>query len=133
LAGGALVVAANMIVHFNQGFTCGLSLNDFGDKHKADLPLGMQHVHELLATVSASHGWCSRGCVLCCIVSSAPSTIVTSVDAANLTVLDPQHILCAMKTGMLYIISLQTHMAGYGPKIVFVFRCGALCRRSAAI
>jgi hypothetical protein len=56
--------------------------------------------------------------VVSCVVCSAPSTIVTSLDAANLTVLDPQHILCAMKTGMLYIISLQSHMAGYAPRIL---------------
>ncbi len=30
--GGALVVCANMVLHVNQGFSCGLALNDFGDK-----------------------------------------------------------------------------------------------------
>ncbi len=30
--GGALVVCSNMVLHVNQGFSCGLALNEFGDK-----------------------------------------------------------------------------------------------------
>ena len=68
--GGALVACASMLVHVNQSFSCGLRLNEFGDKQ--DRPY-------LKLTANAGPP--------------------THFDAARFAVLDATRVLCAAASG----------------------------------
>ena len=43
------------------------------------------------------------------------------MDAARVAILDAKHALFAMKTGMLYVLTLHTHWTGYALDWIIVF------------